>query len=521
MANAHQRQLRADIASRPSAQAELGRREIAASRSDAALRQTTRPLDKLPADVLSIPPDEMRRLGYWVVDQVIEHFEHGDDGPAVLVGDPEDLADALGGPLPHTPGDPMEAMQTLVGVALKHQQHGDHPRYFARVPGPSSYAGVLGEWLGTGHQTIAASWAGGSGPATVELVVCQWLASVLGLPDTTEGVLLSGGSMANITGLVAVRNVFGAGVVYLSDQTHSSIARGLRSIGLADEELRILATDDSMRLPVDALRQAINDDRRSGKHPLMVVATAGTTNTGTVDELPQIAELCRQEGLWLHVDAAYGGPAALCEPGRHVLSGIEHADSVVLDPHKWLFQPYDVGCLLVRRSGVLEQAYAMNPEYLLDVKARRGEVDLRNRSLELTRRSRALKLWMTFRTYGAERLGQAVERGIALAERAEQLLREDPTWEVITPAQLGVVTWAAVGATSQHHRAAAAALTNDGYASVTTTSIRGRTVLRLCTLNPRTTEDDLRGTLHRLAEYIRHGNTGPDRPNPPDMEESP
>jgi len=210
----------------------------------------------------------MRRLGYWVVDQVIEHFEHGGDGPAVLVGDPEDLAAALGGPLPDAPGDPLRAMRTLVGVALKHQQHGDHPRYFARVPGPSSYAGVLGEWLGTGHQTIAASWAGGSGPATVEMVVCQWLASLLGLPDTTEGVLLSGGSMANITGLVAVRNVFGAGVVYLSDQTHSSIARGLRSIGQAEDELRILATDNSMRLPVDTLRQAIVDDRRSGRHPL-------------------------------------------------------------------------------------------------------------------------------------------------------------------------------------------------------------------------------------------------------------
>jgi len=489
------------------------------TRSGYVLRHTTRPLDELPTDVLSIPPDEMRRLGYWVVDQVIEHFEHGGDGPAVLVGDPEDLAAALGGPLPDAPGDPLRAMRTLVGVALKHQQHGDHPRYFARVPGPSSYAGVLGEWLGTGHQTIAASWAGGSGPATVEMVVCQWLASLLGLPDTTEGVLLSGGSMANITGLVAVRNVFGAGVVYLSDQTHSSIARGLRSIGQADDELRILATDNSMRLPVDTLRQAIVDDRRSGRHPLMVVATAGTTNTGTVDDLPRIAELCRQEGLWLHIDAAYGGPAALFEPGRHTLSGIEHADSLVLDPHKWLFQPHDVGCLLVRRSGILEQAYAMNPEYLLDVKARPGEVDLRNRSLELTRRSRALKLWMTFRTYGAERLGQAVERGIALAERAEQLLREDAMWEVLTPAQLGVVTWAAVGAADQQHRAAAAALTNGGYASVTTTSIRGRSVLRLCTLNPRTTEDDIRGTLRRLADYIRHANTGPTlvQPDPPEI----
>lgn len=270
--------------------------------------------------MLSIPPDEMRRLGYWVVDRVIEHFEHGDEGPAVLVGDPDDLADSLGGPLPHEPGDPLQAMQTLVDVALRNQQHGDHPRYFARVPGPSSFAGVLGDWLGTGHQTVAASWAGGSGPATVELVVCEWLASVLGLPDTTEGVLLSGGSMANITGLVAVRNVFGPGVVYLSDQTHSSIARGLRSVGLADDELRILPTDNQMRLPVEELRQTIAEDLRAGRRPSMVVATAGTTNTGTVDDLAGIAELCRQHDLWLHVDAAYGGPAALCEPGRHALS---------------------------------------------------------------------------------------------------------------------------------------------------------------------------------------------------------
>jgi glutamate/tyrosine decarboxylase-like PLP-dependent enzyme len=449
----------------------------------------------------------MRRLGYWVVDQVVNHFEHSDDGPAVLVGDPDELTAALGGPVPQTAGNPLAAMRTLVDVALPHQQHGDHRRYFARVPGPSSYAGVLGEWLGTGHQTIAASWVGGSGPATVEVVVCRWLASLLGLPDATEGVLLSGGSMANVTGLVAVRNVLGAGVVYLSDQTHSSIARGLRSMGLGDDELRILDTDENMQLPVDALRATIDDDRGRGRRPLMVVATAGTTNSGTVDDLSRIAQLCRQEDLWLHVDGAYGGPAALCEPGRQRLSGIELADSVVLDPHKWLFQPYDVGCLLVSRPGVLERAYSMNPEYLLDVKARPGEVDLRNRSLELTRRSRALKLWMTFRTYGAERLGQAVERGIALAERAEQLLREDPRWEVVTPAQLGVVTWAAAGATSDQHSAAAAALTDDGYASVTTTVIRGRSVLRLCTLNPRTTEDDLRGTLLRLANYLRDGTT--------------
>lgn len=478
------------------------------ARSDDPAEHLARPLEELPADVLTMAPDEMRRLGYWVVDRVVDHFEHGDQGPAVLVGDPPGLARALGGPVPREPGDALMAMQTLVDVALAHQQHGDHPRYFARVPGPSSYAGVLGEWLGTGHQTIAASWVGGSGPATVELVVCRWLASLLGLPDRTEGVLLSGGSMANVTGLIAVRQVLGEGVVYLSDQTHSSIGRGLRALGLTDGYLRVLATDEQLRLPVGELRGAVAEDRANGQRPLIVVATAGTTNAGTVDQLPELADLCDDEKLWLHVDGAYGGPAVLCEPGRRVLRGIERADSVVLDPHKWLFQPYDVGCLLVRRPGILEAAFGMNPEYLLDVKAQDGEVDLRNRSLELTRRSRALKIWLTFRTYGADRLGIAVERGIALAERAEQLLRENPRWEVTTPAQLGVVTWAAVGVTGEDHAAAAAALTDDGYASVTTTTLHGRSVLRLCTLNPRTTEDDIRGTLDRLSAFLDEGATG-------------
>jgi aromatic-L-amino-acid/L-tryptophan decarboxylase len=453
-----------------------------------------------PDDLLGLDPEDMRRLGYWVVDRAVDHVVGLSDGPALRVDHPDRLRARLGGPVPRAGGDPLAAMELLVDVALATMQHTDHPRFFTRVPGPSSFPAILGDWLGTGFQAIAASWGGGAGPTTVELVVVGWLQELLGLPPGTEGVLLSGGSMANLTGLLAAREEVGDGVVYLCDQTHSSIGRGLAVTGF--EHVRVLSSDDRHRLPVDGLAAAIAEDRAAGRSPAIVVATAGTTNTGAVDPLPALADLCATEGLWLHVDGAYGAPAALTRKGRPVLAGLERADSLVLDGHKWLFQPYDLGILLVTRPGALERTFTMNPEYLADIVAEGGEVDLRNRSLELTRRGRAFKLWLTFRTYGSDRLAEAIERGIGLAEAAEAILRADEAWEIVTPAQLGVVTFVRTGATGEDHVAAADAIPTDGYAAVSTTSLEGRTVLRLCTINPRTTEADLAGTLARLAQAL-------------------
>jgi aromatic-L-amino-acid/L-tryptophan decarboxylase len=175
------------------------------------------------------------------------------------------------------------------------------------------------------------------------------------------------------------------------------------------------------------------------------------------------------------------------------------ADSLVLDPHKWLFQPYDIGCLLIR-PGVLSEAYRMDPEYLVDVRARAGEVDFYNRSLELSRRARALKLWLTFRIHGLSRISAAIERGIELAEVAESLVRRDSRYELVTPAQLGIVTFALTDERDTSHERRAARLAESGYAAVTATTISGRSVLRLCTINPRTTHEDLRETLERLAK---------------------
>jgi len=284
--------------------------------------------------------------------------------------------------------------------------------------------------------------------------------------------------------------------------------------------VRVLPCDDAFRLPVEAVARAVADDRAAGLRPFLLVATAGTTNTGAVDPLPALADLAAAEGLWLHVDGAYGAPGALVAQGAALLEGLGRADSLTVDPHKWLFAPYECGALLVREPGLLARAFAMAPEYLADTTGAddRGpafgrdglhahgepggapaaprEPSLRDRSLQLTRTSRALKLWLTIKTFGMGEIRAAIARGIALAEHAEATLRATPGWEIVTPAQLAVVTFAPRDGDSG---AMAAALLRDGYAVVSSTVLDGRSVLRLCTINPRTTEAEIDETIARLT----------------------
>lgn len=458
------------------------------------------PLDISP-DILRLDPERMRDLGYWVVDRVVEHIERLDQQPALVTGDEHVLRAQIDEGVPHGAHDIEADLRMLADVVLANQQHGDHPRYFARVPGPSSYPAVLAEWLGTGMQSIASSWVGGSGTTTIELTVLDWLRDALGLPKTSEGVLVSGGSLANVTAFIAARSVRGEGVFYLSDQTHASIARGLRSMGTPSEHIRILPSRPDFAMDVSALAAAIEADRHAGLRPAVIVGTVGATNTGTVDDLVALADLAQAHDLWLHVDGAYGGPAALSPRHQPLFAGLDRVDSFSMDPHKWLFQPYDIACVWVREPGALEAAFAMYPEYLADL--RRGHVDLHNRGLELSRRSRALKLWLTLRAYGVETLALAIDRGVALAEYAERVVAADPHLEVVCPARLGIVNFAGVGCDDAAHARAAAAITESGFAAVSSTVLRGRTVLRLCVINPRTTTADIDETVRRLSELLR------------------
>ena len=359
------------------------------------------------AAVLSLLPEEMRRLGYAVVDRLVEHFETLEQRPPLRVGDAAESRAAVGGPPPEEPGDPDEALAILFEQVLPFGMRPDHPRLFARIPGPSNFVSVLADTAASGVNAFAGSWTSGSGPSAVELVVLDWLREICGMPDGTEGVLVSGGSVGTLVALAAARTArFGDrapddAVAYVSSEGHASIPRALRVLGFAPHQIRTVTAGPEHRLRADDVRAAMEED---GGAPFCLVATAGTTSTGAVDPLHELADLCAELGAWLHVDGAYGAPAVLCG----AVDGLERADSLVLDPHKWLFQPYEAGCVLVREPGLLERAFAMSGVYLRDTLG--GEIDFRDRSVQLTRAARALKLWLD-RVFGLAAFREAVARG--------------------------------------------------------------------------------------------------------------
>ncbi|WP_103030399.1 pyridoxal phosphate-dependent decarboxylase family protein [Salinibacter altiplanensis] len=460
-------------------------------------------------DRLDLSPDEMRTLGYRVVDLLVDHFAEGTDEPLGNAPSREKLEDHFREALPEKGTPPEDVLDRVEDEVLPNTMRVDHPRFFGFVPGPNNFVGVLADLLASGFNIFSGTWISGAAAAQIELVVIDWLRELCGLPDTGGGLFTSGGSMANVTALAAARHarldddVTGA-VAYCSDQTHTSVDRALRLLGFRPDQLRRVPSDGRHRLDPSALRDAVAADRAAGRRPFCVIANAGTTNTGAVDPLPALADLVDAEDLWLHVDGAYGAPTVVCERGQKRLQGIERVDSLTMDPHKWLFQPFEIGGVLVRNKQHLRRAFRLEAEYLEDAVGAEDEVNFSASGIQLTRSFRALKLWMTLQVFGREHVATAVERGFERAEQAERLLRARPGWRVITPAQMGIITfrYAPDGWTPDQTdaltRRLVPAMNEDGGIFLTQTTLNDRPVLRLCPINPRTTSDDLRQTIARL-----------------------
>jgi glutamate/tyrosine decarboxylase-like PLP-dependent enzyme len=460
---------------------------------------------------LQLSRDEMRRLGYRIVDRIIEHFETVHEKPVTRLSPRAELEARLREPIPEGPTAVDALFDQLEHDVWSNIGHLNHPRFFAFIPGPNNFVSVMADALAAGFNPFAGTWLAGSGPAQVELITIDWLREICGLPETASGLFVSGGSVANLTALAVACHIKLDGqlenaVLYCSDQTHSSIERAVRMLGFTRTQLTKLGSDGSFRLPLKSLEEAFALDRMKGKRPFCVIANAGTTNTGAIDPLNELADFCAAQNLWLHVDGAYGAAAALSERGRRLLDGMGRADSVSLDPHKWLFQPFEIGCVIVRESRMLKKTFHILADYLEDTQRVEEEVNFCERGIQLTRSFRALKLWFSFKVFGAAAFRAAVERGIELAEFAESQLRQSSCWEVVSPATLGVIAFRFIpqGASEAEinviNQKLISAIREDGFAYLSSTILNGRTVLRLCTINPRTTEGDIRATIQRIEK---------------------
>jgi aromatic-L-amino-acid decarboxylase len=458
---------------------------------------------------LQLSPSEMKTLGYRVIDLLVDHFSNLSVKPVGAKASPEALRRTLHHPPPDAPRDALELLEFLEQEVFPNNLKVDHPRFFAFVPGPNNFVSAMADALIAGRNVFNGTWLGGSSAAALELTVVDWLCSFCQLPETAGGVLVSGGSVANLTALAAARHTMlgedcANGVAYLSDQTHSSVARALRVIGIPSYQIRTIESDAGYRIQLDSLTAAVHQDRKAGLRPFCVVANAGTTNTGAVDPLPELADFCAAEDLWLHADGAYGAAAVISDQGRAALAGLERVHSLSLDPHKWLFQTIECGCVLLRDREILRAFYRVMPEYLRDVHKGEEEIHPCDHGIQLTRSFRALKLWLSISTFGMNAFRQAVGRGFALAEFAEAELRRTSGCRIVSPAQMAIVcfdfpesSWRAGEFVDR--------MLADNFAFLTSTRLKGVECLRLCTINPRTTEDDLRETIRRLSVLASEG----------------
>jgi glutamate/tyrosine decarboxylase-like PLP-dependent enzyme len=460
----------------------------------------------------------MQRLGRQVADAVAAHLASLRSQRVLTNGLPADTRKRIAAAPSDAPVAFDDLLHELQSDVFPYAAREPHPGFMAYVPGCPTFPAVLGDWLASGYNFFAGVWPVAEGPNAVELAVLDWFRQWIGMPAGAGGLLTNGGSGATLTAIVAARHAavgedatrIARLALYTSDQAHSAALRAAWIAGVPRSQVRVLPTDEQYRMRPDDVRRAIAGDRAAGLIPLSVVVSAGTTNTGAVDPIDAIADICAEEGTWLHADAAYGGFAVLVERGARLLAGLGRCDSVALDPHKWLFVPFECGSLLVREPERLRAAFQVLPDYLRDVAAGQDGVNFADYGEQLTRQSRALKVWLGVRYFGLAAIRDEIDRAIDHAIHAERLVRSHAMLEVMAPAQLGVLCFrvhpaglddgTTLDALNERVNAAVSA---DGHYLISSTRLRGAFTLRLCILGYRTTTGDVEGLIRTVVDCAR------------------
>jgi glutamate/tyrosine decarboxylase-like PLP-dependent enzyme len=425
-------------------------------------------------------------------------------------------------------GVPLERLIAECRSIFDLSRHNGHPRFFGYVASPSTPIGAYGDLIAGALNANITCWRSGPAGTELERLVIRWLGSLIEYDNDASGLLTSGGSMANMIALlVASRRKLGEDVsrqglwnqgspliVYGSEEVHMSIPKAADILGLGRDHVRVVECDDRQRMRVDSLRRQIENDLRDGLRPCCVVASAGTVNTGVVDALDEIANVANEFDLWFHVDGAYGAPGILDERKKHLFRGLERADSVSLDPHKWLYVPVDAGCLLFRDPRPVKAAFNTEDADYIKVHGHSDDEAFAfwDYGVELSRRFRALKVWLTLSYYGARRIAEAVTEDIALASYLGELVEAAEDFELLAPVELSICCFRyvppGVKATeldSLNERIMGRVQTG-GRAYLSNATVNGRFALRACITNFRTTKSDIEETIEAIRDAARHEN---------------
>lgn len=474
-----------------------------------------------------MPPEEFRRHAHQVVDWMADYLAGVGEYPVMAQVRPGEVAARLPASAPDAGERVDDILRDFQDVILPGITHWNHPDFFAYFSITGSGPGILGEMLSAALNTNAMLWRTGPAPTELEARTLDWLRQMMGLPEGFHGTIQDTASMSTLIAVAAAREAAGLDVreqgmsgrdlprmrVYASEEVHSSIDKAGITLGLGRTGTRKIATDDRFRMDPAALERAIVEDRAAGILPLCVVATTGTTSTSSIDPVAAIADVCERHGVWLHVDAAYGGSAALVPELRGVLDGAERADSLVVNPHKWMFVPIDCSVLFTRRPDVVRRAFSLVPEYLVTPEGE-GVTNLMDYGPALGKRFRSLKLWMTLRYFGAEGMASRIREHCRLATLLASWIDGDDEWEMMAPVPLSLVVFRHAphgmddARTDAHNERILAAVNAGGRAYLSHTRVRGRLALRFAIGNLRTTEEHVRAAwslLRQVAAEVRAG----------------
>jgi glutamate/tyrosine decarboxylase-like PLP-dependent enzyme len=453
--------------------------------------------------------EEMRTLGRRMVDDMVEYLRSVRDRP-VWRPIPEETANRFREPLPRRPAPAGDVYEAFRRDVLPYPTGNIHPRFWGWVMGNGTVTAMLYEMLAAG---INLNQGGGAQAGSlVESAVIAWCNEMLGFPASASGILVSGGSMANLVGLTVARNsragfdVRSEGVAasphamrfYASSEVHSSVRKALELLGVGSSALRLVPARADFTIDLKKLKEMIGEDRSHGFAPLCVIGCAGTVNTGATDPLDALADLCSAEGLWFHVDGAFGALAALSPDLRHIVKGMERADSLAFDMHKWMYLPYEVGCTLVRNPDAHRRSFALTPDYLEHTTRGIGGSDIwfSDYGVQLSRGFRALKVWMSIKEHGIEKFGRLIRQNVDQARYLETLVRSTPELELLAPAPLNIVCFRYVGRLSDEaaidtlNRELLLRLHEGGMAAPSYTVLDGKYALRVCNTNHRSRRAD-------------------------------